>query len=232
MGPASARAALEAVAKKFIMDDARAHDAAGHANLAQSGLSTRIGTLPQVSDSPAACASASRSSRIIAKPWPLAVEPSVPISFSPAITGKPSAGREFIIGDPHDCGCARSSDARRGRRLPVRHSTLTEINAGELVHVGLVRERVAIDEIHAAARHAERDAVRLVSLCVGERGAEIGGRLRRQMRRQHHPQAELGQPRIGIAKPVVGIPLAVPTPPSRRPAPPKGLSAITLARSL
>ena len=37
-----------------------------------------------------------------------------------------------------------------------------EIDAAELVHVGLVRKGVAIAEIEAALRHAERDAVRLV----------------------------------------------------------------------
>ncbi len=95
--------------------------------------------------------------------------------------------------------------------LDARHDFLAdiaafvEIDAGELVHVGLVREGVAIDEIHAAARHAERDAVRFVGLGLHQFGAEIGGGLRRQMRRQHHPHAERRQPRIGIAKPVFGI---------------------------
>ena len=41
-------------------------------------------------------------------------------------------------------------------------AALVEIDAVELVHVGLVREGVAVDEIEPAARHAERDAVRLV----------------------------------------------------------------------
>ena len=43
-------------------------------------------------------------------------------------------------------------------------AALVEVDASELVHVGLVREGVAVHEIEAAARNAERDAVRLVSL--------------------------------------------------------------------
>ena len=71
-------------------------------------------------------------------------------------------GRELVIGDRHDAA------ARAAAMLDARHhlladiAALVEIDAGELVHVGFVREGVAIGEIHAAARHAERDAVRVI----------------------------------------------------------------------
>ena len=42
-------------------------------------------------------------------------------------------------------------------------AAFVEIDAVELVHVGLVRECVAIDEIETAARHAERNAVGFVA---------------------------------------------------------------------
>ena len=141
------------------------------------------------------------------------------------------AGREVVIDDRHDAA------ARAGAMLDARDHLLpdiaafVEIDAGELVHVGLVREGVAIDEIHAAARHAERDAVRLDRLGVGEPRAEIGGCLGGQMRRQHAAHAERGQARVGIAEPVFAVGGAVPAAPSRR-ALPRGPRPITLARSL
>ena len=57
-------------------------------------------------------------------------------------------------------------------------AALVEIDAGELIHVGLVREGIAIDEVEPAARHAKRDAVRLVVCGIDQFGAEIGGGLR------------------------------------------------------
>ena len=100
--------------------------------------------------------------------------------------------------------------------LDARHhflpdiAALFEIDAAELVHVGFVREGVAIDEIHAAARHAERDAVRVVGIRVGQRGAEIGGGLSGELRRQNRAGAERGQARIGIGKAVFAQGRAVP----------------------
>ena len=67
--------------------------------------------------------------------------------------------------------------------LDARHhfladvAALLEIDAGELVHVGFVRKRIEIHEVLAAARHAERDAMRIVSLRVDERRAQFGGGL-------------------------------------------------------
>ena len=54
-------------------------------------------------------------------------------------------------------------------------AALVEIDAVQAVHVGLVRERVAIHEIEPAARHAGLDAMRFVSLAVDEVGADDAG---------------------------------------------------------
>ena len=91
-------------------------------------------------------------------------------------------GRKAVVGDRHD------AVARGAAMLHARHdlladiAALVEIDAVELVHVGFVRERVAIDEIESAARHAERDAVRLVGCGIDQRRAEIGGGFARQDR--------------------------------------------------
>ena len=67
--------------------------------------------------------------------------------------------------------------------LHARHHFLAdiaafgEIDTAELIHVGLVRKGVAVAEIRAAARNAERDAVRLVFARGDQRGAEFGCRI-------------------------------------------------------
>ena len=117
----------------------------------------------------------------------MAPEPE-PIMPSVALAGHHrGAGfrRRAVEGDRHDAG------ARGAAMLDARHhfladeAALVEIDAAELVHVGLVREGVAVDEIRAAARHAERDAVRFV--VGGARPASAPSSraaLPREMRRQ------------------------------------------------
>ena len=85
-----------------------------------------------------------------------------------------------------------------------------EIDAAELVHVGLVREGVAVAEIEAALRHAERYAMRLVLPGIDERGAELGRGCGGKMRRQHDAKPERRQPRIGVAETVLGRAAAIP----------------------
>jgi len=46
--------------------------------------------------------------------------------------------------------------------LLADEAALVEVDAAKLVHVGLVREGIAIDEVEAAARYAECDPMRLV----------------------------------------------------------------------
>ena len=89
-------------------------------------------------------------------------------------------------------------------------AALPEIDAAELVHVGFMRERVAIDEIHAAARHAERDAVRVIGLGVGQRRAEVGGGLGGEFGWQDGARAERGKARIGIGQAVFAQARTVP----------------------
>ena len=61
-------------------------------------------------------------------------------------------------------------------------AALLEVDAAELIHVGLVRKGVAIGEIDTAMGHAERDPVRVVSGGIGELGAKLGRGLRRRGR--------------------------------------------------
>src|SRR5690606_35420288 len=68
------------------------HSSPGKANFAQCGLTARIGMPPAVIGVPAASASPSRSSRIIASARLSAAEPTVPICLSPAVTGAPPSG--------------------------------------------------------------------------------------------------------------------------------------------
>jgi hypothetical protein len=89
-------------------------------------------------------------------------------------------------------------------------AALIEIDAAELVHVGFVRKGVAVGEIHAAARHAECDAVRLVGFGFGKGGAKIVGRFGRKLRRQHDPPSQRGKPRIRVAKAIFAVVGAVP----------------------
>ena len=85
-----------------------------------------------------------------------------------------------------------------------------EIDAAELVHVGLVREGIAVAEIEPALRHAERDAMRLVLRGIDQRRAELGRGCGGKVRRQHDAKTERRQPRIGIAQTVSGRAAAVP----------------------
>ncbi len=68
-------------------------------------------------------------------------------------------------------------------------TTLVEIDAGKLIHVGFVREGVEVAKVLAAARYAERNAVRIVNFGVDQIGAEIGGGLGGKVWRHDDPQA-------------------------------------------
>jgi len=81
-------------------------------------------------------------------------------------------------------------------------TAFVEIDAGQLVHVGFVRKGAAIVEIHAAARHAERDAVGVIGVGIGRRRAQIDGGLGVQMWRQHAARTERRQAWVGIRQPV------------------------------
>ena len=118
----------------------------------------------------------------------------------PAVAGMRAGDADLLVAGHHRHAGVGGEAFRRDRHdavsrgaamLHARHhlladiAALVEIDAGELVHVGLVREGIAVDEIEAAARHAERDAVGLVGRRLEQLGAEIGRRLLGEMRRQH-----------------------------------------------
>ena len=153
----------------------------------------------------------------------------------PARTATPTSRGGAVVADGHGAG------ARGAAVLHPRHHLLTdiaafsEIDAGELVHVGLVREGVAVAEIDPAARHAKRDAVRLVFARIDEIRAEIGSRCGGQMRRQHHAYAERRQARIGIAQPAplpTRVGRGLPSQTASTPKTSDRSSMMTLARSL
>ena len=104
----------------------------------------------------------------------------MPTGLSPAITGMPSSAREIVIGHRHDAAARRAAMLHARDHFLPDVAALLEIDAAELVHDGLVREGVVVHEVEPAARHAERDAMRLVVLGVDQVGAEIGGGLARR----------------------------------------------------
>src|SRR3974390_1985382 len=89
-----------------------------------------------------------------------------------------------------------------GHHLLSDIAALLEIDAGKLIHVGFMWEGAAIHEIRAAARYAERDAVRVIGVGANEGSAEMGGSFRREIRRQNRARAERRKARIGIGQPV------------------------------
>src|SRR5262249_61394718 len=79
-----------------------------------------------------------------------------------------------------------------------------KIAPAEMIHIGFMRKGVAISEINSAARHAERDAVRLIILRAHKRGAKFARRGGGAMRRNHHTKSERRQARIGIGQALFG----------------------------
>src|SRR5207342_1439684 len=73
---------------------------AAHATVCFGGVRTSFGSVrriaspPEESFNPASSASATRSVRSSAMPWPPAVEPMVPTTLSPASTGMPASGEK------------------------------------------------------------------------------------------------------------------------------------------
>src|SRR5262249_20325945 len=88
LGP---RTALEAVGVQDGVAHCVAFAPAGQAKRAQLGLRGCSATPPAVMARPAACASATRSSRSSARPCPAAEDPMVPSGFSAAVTAMPAS---------------------------------------------------------------------------------------------------------------------------------------------
>ena len=122
----------------------------------------------------------------------------MPIGCPPAVIGVPAAGSGAVAGRDDEPPPRRAAMLHARDDLLADVAALAEVDAAELVHVGVVREGVAEGEVDAAFRHAERDAVRVV---VGlARLVEI----RRHVGAGRHDgaEAERGEPRIGRDRPV------------------------------
>ena len=139
-----------------------------------------------------------------------AVEPMVPTALSPARTVVPGSGAKAFEHDPDRPG------PRGAAMLHPRHHFLTdvtalvEIDAVQAVHVGLVRKRVAIDEVETAARHAAGDAMRFIGRRIGELRADQVGDLLRKLSGNQNPPAERGVAGIGEGKVGLHGGLAIP----------------------
>ena len=136
----------------------------------------RIARPPDVSGVPASSASAARSIRISARP---------------VTVGRRAHGAHRLVAGENGVACFRRravkhnpnrARARGAAMLHPRHhlladiTALVEIDAVQPVHVGLVRERVAIDEIETAARNARGDAMGVIGGAVDQlRADQIGG---------------------------------------------------------
>ena len=69
-------------------------------------------------------------------------------------------------------------------------AALVEIDAVQPVHVGLVRKRIAIHEVDAAARRAAGDAMGVIGRAIDQVGADQVCGLRREIRRDQDAPAE------------------------------------------
>ena len=100
--------------------------------------------------------------------------------------------------------------------LDARHDFLAdiaplgEIDAAELVHVGLMRVGITINKVEAAARNPERNATCFIDFCVHQRGTEISGGFGGQMRRYEHAQSQSRQARIAIDQAILGRSFTLP----------------------
>ena len=94
--------------------------------------------------------------------------------------------------------------------LLADEAALGKIDPAELVHVGLVRKRIAIAEIEPAARDCERNAMRLVRGRIGQLRANPGCRFADAMGREHAAAAQFGQAWVSVAQAV--FPPACPVP--------------------
>ena len=180
---------------------------------------------------PAASASATRSRRSSARPVPLGRRAHRADRLVAGQHGVRRPRARSRRARPARCGCARCRDAACATPPPGRHSSPCRNRRRQPVHVGLVREGVAVDEIEPAARHAERDAVRLVGGAVDEVGADqLGDLLRRVFGHQDAPaerRRAAGRRRRGRAS-CAGSPSQAASTPRLS----ERSSTVTLARSL
>ena len=106
------------------------------------------------------------------------------------MTAVPELGCGALIGERNDAGPGAAAVLHARYHLLAIRAALGKIDPMKLVHVGFVGERVAICEIETAARYAKHDPMRLIVLRRHQGRVEIGGRLRGEIRRQHHAPSE------------------------------------------
>src|SRR4029079_10152494 len=103
---------------------------------------------------------------------------------------------ELVVNDRDDTAAGAGAMLDPRNDLLADIAALFEVDGSELVHVCFVRESITVAEVEPAARHTERDAMGFIIVSIGEIGAEIRGRLCREVRGQHDARAESRQPRM------------------------------------
>ena len=121
----------------------------------------------------------------------------MPTCLSPARIGLPASGGEIVEHHLHGARARGAAMLHPRHHLLADIAALVEIDAVQAIHIGLVREGIAIHEVEPAARRAAGDAVRLVGGAVDEFGADQAGDLLRQLLRRENAPAERRISRIG-----------------------------------
>src|SRR3954452_1887513 len=84
----------------------------------------------------------------------------------------------------------RTAMLHPGHHLLADITPLFEIDAVQMIHVGLMRKRIAVHEVEPTARNAGGDAVRLVSSVVHQLRTDQVGDFLRELLRCENPPAE------------------------------------------
>src|SRR5262249_12036391 len=119
-------------------------------------------------------------------------------------------GREFVVGDRHNPVASTRAMLDTRNDFLTHITALVEIDTVELVHIGFMRKSVAIDKVQAPSRHAKRNTVGLVGLCVDQGGANIAGGFASKVRWQHDAPAQLREARVRKAQAIFAVAGAIP----------------------
>ena len=111
--------------------------------------------------------------------------------------------RRVVKNDAHGPGARGAAMLHPRHHLLSDVTALVEIDAVQAVHIGLVRKRVAIHEVEAAARHAHGDAMRVIGGAVDQLGADQVGDFLCEFRWNKDPPAQrclrgIGERQIGL----------------------------------
>ena len=136
--------------------------AAGQPKVAQPGSDRVSVASPARIGAPASIAAFARSRRTSASASSPADEPSVPSDLPPAVDHRAGSGQGAAGAGDDEAAAGGAAMLHARHHLLADVAALAEIDAGELVHVGVVGEGVAEGEVDAAFGDAERDAVGVV----------------------------------------------------------------------